>query len=286
MNQVLQTAGPLSAALLYSVSTYLLRRAALAGTSYRMQLIWTGVGIGLTGVPVLLIVGFPLAAAWIPALVAGASFGAGQFLTVVAVNKGDASIQTPLMGTKVIWVIVVGMVLFGQVSPGRTWLAALLAAAAVFAVGFTRSARSHASSGAIAAALGASASFAVFDSMVASGRYGGLLSGFFAMSVMSAGGFTAGVAALTTRRDEVRETASPVLVAATILLSLQFALQVGVIAAFGQAPEANILYATRGLWSVALAWLIAQNDVRPPRTVFVQRMVGAALLIVAVVLIL
>ena len=288
MTGPIETVGPLVAALIYSLSTFLLRRATLAGVAYRTQLVWTGFAFGVTGIPAVLLAGLPEPGTWIPALLAGSSIGAGQFLTVLAVNRGDASVQTPLMGTKVIWVILISSVAFGIAAPARTWIAALLAAAAVLAIGFSRAARAHASLPAVLAALGSALTFAAFDSIVASGRYGGLLSGFFGMSVMSAGVSVTLVAALAfPRPDRPEPGAMRTLAVASVLLGIQFALQIGVVAAFGRAAEANIIYSTRGLWSVLLAWIIAHRaDVnRPPSGVFVQRLIGSALLVVAVVLV-
>ncbi len=288
MRPLIEVAGPLVAAVIYSLSTFLLRSATLNGVSYRSQLVWTALGIGITGIPPLIIAGPPLPGTWMPAILGGLGIGLGQFLTVLSLTKGDASVQTPLMGTKVIWVVLIGWLGFGISAPPSTWIAAVLAAAAVIVIGFTRASRAHASLPAIGAALASAVSFAFFDSIVASGRYGGLVSGFFGLSIIVAGASTAAVALAAFPRPAAPDRRGASLLAvASFLIFVQFAIQVGVVAWFGRAAEANVLYSSRGLWSVVFAWILVRrdDDLRPPPGVYLQRLLGAGLLVAAVVLV-
>lgn len=56
----------------------------------------------------------------------------------------------------------------------------------------------------------------------------------------------------------------------------------------GDATRINIVYATRGLWAVALTWFLARalqaNEAHVPRRVMLLRLAGALLLTAAVVL--
>ena len=288
MPTLFQTAGPLIAGFLYAVATYLFRRAALNGLRMGHQMLFAGGGITIVGVPFLLAAGVPETPALLAALAGALSFGSGTLLSLLAVHAGDASVQTPLMGTKIPWVILLTVVLFDQSVGVEVWIAAVLVVIAVFAIGFTRSAREHVSVRAVTLALLAGLAYALLDALLGSGRYGGIDSGFFAVTVVGSGvlAMAIGVGTLARRPVRLSRAAWPPLLAGTLFFMVQFTIEAGVISQFGNAPQANILYSTRGLWSVVLAWLVSHGGrtVRPPRRVFLQRMAGAIILVIAVAL--
>lgn len=288
MPSFFQTAGPLSAGFLYAVATYLFRRAALNGLGMGHQMLFAGGGIVLVGVPFLLRAGIPETPALIAAIAGALSFGSGTFLSLLAVHAGDASVQTPLMGTKIPWVVLLTVFLFDQRVGLEVWIAAGLVVIAVFAIGFTRSAREHVSARAVTLALLAGLAYALLDALLGSGRYGGLDSGFFAVTVTGSGVLVVaiGLGTLANRPVRLTRAAWVPLLAGTLFFMVQFTIEASVISHFQNAPQANILYSTRGLWSVVLAWLITHGErtVRPPRLVFLQRMAGAIILVIAVAL--
>ena len=84
--------------------------------------------------------------------------------------------------------------------------------------------------------------------------------------------------------------ARPWLIAGSLCLAFQGLMFVSALAVYGQATEANVLYSSRGLWSVVGVWLVGHwfgNRERHlgPR-ILTARLVGAALLTAAVVLVL
>jgi hypothetical protein len=60
---------------------------------------------------------------------------------------------------------------------------------------------------------------------------------------------------------------------------------------FGEAARMNVVYGSRGVWSVLLVWMLghyfSHTETRQhlPRIVFVRRLVGATLIGAAVVLV-
>ena len=55
-------------------------------------------------------------------LVAGLCFFGGQVFTFVAIRSGDVSIQSPLMGVKVIFVALFSFILKPEEVPGLIWV--------------------------------------------------------------------------------------------------------------------------------------------------------------------
>ena len=75
-----------------------------------------------------------------------------------------------------------------------------------------------------------------------------------------------------------------------ILLALQAVSMTYTLATHGRATAANILYSTRGLWSVLAigllgAWLGTAGEQKLPRAVFRRRLLGSALMLAAIALV-
>ena len=62
------------------------------------------------------------------------------------------------------------------------------------------------------------------------------------------------------------------------------------ISLFGKATEVNVIYSTRGLWSVVAVWWIGHwfknREQHLPRAVLLRRLAGAILLTAAVAMVL
>ena len=80
------------------------------------------------------------------------------------------------------------------------------------------------------------------------------------------------------------------LLGGALCLALQSVMFVSTIAFYGQAAVANVIYSTRGLWSVLAVWLVGhwfQNrEQHLGRRILAWRLCGAMLLLTAVVLVL
>lgn len=295
MSEILLAGGAFASALVYAIATFLMRRAALGGAGVAMQLFASGLGITLAASPMIVLFGLPDPETLGFAILAGCAFGLGQFLVTVSILYGDASVQTSLMGAKVLWVALFSALLFGIRFSTELWLAALLVVVAVFLIGFTRSARRHVSLPSIAAAIASTVSYAVTDAMLGSGRFGGFKTPFFATAVTMSGLAILAAAGIIRLFAIRRKTAPPVaptrriklVVAVTgVLLASQFLAFASLLATSGQAARLNILFSSRGLFSIALVWLFVSRSTpeRPPAAVLAQRAAGAVLLIVALAL--
>jgi hypothetical protein len=80
------------------------------------------------------------------------------------------------------------------------------------------------------------------------------------------------------------------LIGGAICLAVQSIMFVSSIAVFGQAAMANVLYSSRGLWSVLAVWFIGHwfhsRELRHGWRVFAGRLLGAGLLLTAILLVL
>lgn len=79
------------------------------------------------------------------------------------------------------------------------------------------------------------------------------------------------------------------LVSGSVLISLQAICIVVAVGVFGDAARVNVVYALRGLWGVALAWLVAWKwggaEAEHSRLTMILRVVGASILTTAVILV-
>ena len=79
------------------------------------------------------------------------------------------------------------------------------------------------------------------------------------------------------------------LVAGSILIALQAICIVVAVGLFGDAARVNVVYALRGLWGVALAWLVARKwggaEAEHARSTMLLRIAGATVLTTAVILV-
>lgn len=279
----------LLAAFLYALGALLLKRTATGAvdvwritfvsniaTSIALAGLW-----GLGGrIPAF-------GALWQPAVVA-LLFIAGQIAAVVALTRGDVSVATPMLGLKILMVAFFTWFLLREPLPPRVWISATLATIAVAFLGISRDrAGMHRAAFTAGCTLVAAASYACFDVLVQRwspawgvGRFPPLV-GFFA----------AAYSLVLIRRFPqplrlVPADVWPYLGTGSALIGVQGLLIISTIAHWGYAAAANVVYSSRGLWSVLLVlavghWL-AREERALGRTLLAFRLVGAALLSAAI----
>jgi drug/metabolite transporter (DMT)-like permease len=231
--------------------------------------------------------------AWQPAVV-GLLFVAGQVLNLLALKLGDVSVATPVLGIKVLLVALLTTVLLGQRIGAALWIAALLSSVAVALLNVSGSHPHRRLGTTILLAVSAAAVYALFDVLVQKwspvwgvGRFLPVMIGFVAVYSLGLRPFG--------RTRKGHDSSAPAaqrrwLAGGAFGLALQSILFVMAIAVYGQATVANILYSSRGLWSVVAVWLVGawfENRERHlGRRVLAWRFIGAALLMSAIVIVL
>jgi drug/metabolite transporter (DMT)-like permease len=284
---------PLLSAVLYVIGVLLLKRAAELGADvWRVSAVcnWAS---AIAFLPLLLLGGTipSVEMLWQPALV-GALFVAGQTIAFVAFRIGDVSVATPVLGLKIILVALFTTVLLGDRLRPALWAAAVLSSVAVALLNRAPSASPHHRIGATILLSGLAATiFAIFDVLVqkwspawGSGRFLPVMIGFVALysvalwllgnksgapsgRIFLRGGFLLGA----------------------ICLAVQSVLFISTIALRGHATAANVLYSSRGLWSVLAVWYVGHwfdnRERQLGSGVLGWRLFGAALLLTAITLV-
>ena len=286
---------PLVCALLYVVAALMLKRASALGVGA-----WR---IGFLANWAMFLLFLPWAllhpgtsepaptSYWQPA-VSGLLFLGGQMFIFLALQKGDVSVTTPVMGTKVLLVALLSLLLHAGAVSLRWWLAAGLSTAAVGLLHFgePHTGRARVGRTVLLAAMSA-LTFSLSDVLLqkwaaawGSGRYLNLM--FFATAVYTFAFVPFFRAPLTAMdRRAWAWTAGGAVLLAINNAGIGFA-----IAHWRSATTVNILYSLRGLFSVGLVWAVghwfASEEQHLTPRVFRARLAGAALMLAAIVLVL
>lgn len=218
-------------------------------------------------------------------------FIAGQITTMMALTRGDVSIVTPVLGLKIILVAIFSTVLLGSALPSEIWLASGLATAGVALLNISgRRQQTHNAVYSILMGLASASAFGLFDICVQVWSPGWGVGRFLPVMFLCSG--TLSLLFIPLFQEplwKIPTGAWPWLIAGCLLISAQAFCIVFTIATWGQAATANVLYSTRGVWSVLLVWLLGSRlgaaEVASGATVWL-RLSGAVLLLGAVVLLL
>lgn len=284
---------PLACALIYVVGAMTVKRAAAFGIGiWRTSFVSNLAMVGLF-VPVWFRYGgqvHPLADYWQPAVTALLFFG-GQTLTFLALSRGDVSVITPVMGTKVILVALFSSLLrVGQV-PFKWWIGAALSTAAIALLHFEGAARGRNVGRTVRLAFGSAVSFGLGDVLLQKWVGGWGMGNYFPPMFLVAGLLSCGFvpffrAPLRAMPGAAWRWVGP----GALLLAVNNAGVVLAVVLVGSATAVNIVYSVRGLFSVLLVWLIGHwftNDEKHlGGRVLRRRLLGATLMVAAIVLVL
>jgi drug/metabolite transporter (DMT)-like permease len=227
---------------------------------------------------------------WQPVAVA-LCFVVGQWLTFLSLERGDVSIATPVLGLKILLVAMfVAASGVGTISP-KLWLAAFLATAGIGLLNRSGSTSHRRVSMTILTAGLAAASYALFDVLVqrwspiwGRGRFLPItlgLAGILSFAFIPR--FSAPLTALPAK-------ALPWLLGGALAIAAQSLVFVSVVATWGQAAQANVVYSSRGLWSVLLVWTVGAHfknrEAQLGGRTLGWRLAGALLMMSAIALVL
>jgi len=290
---------PLASAIVFVVAALLLKRAADLGAD-----VWRTTRIinytsALVSTPLWLLGGtIPSASLWWQPAVAGMLFFAGQVFTLLALSTGDVSVATPVLGVKILLVALLTAVLIGDPIGARLWAAAGLSSAAIALLnvnGGVARAQAHARVGTTLAlaALGATA-YACFDVLVQKWSPVWGTGRFVPLAMACAAAYSLAPHRFGAPRRAPDEQTSPAytrwLVGGAVCFAVQGLMFISSISIYKQATSANVLYSSRGLWSVVAVWGIGHWFTNRERhlgaRVLAWRFVGAILLMAALLMVL
>jgi hypothetical protein len=294
---------PFAASLLYVGSALFLKRASQAGagvwrSTFAMNVMAAAVFAGL---PLVTGTGDGAAPLWQPAVVA-LTFVVGQACTMYALNRGDVSVATPVVGTKVVFVAFFVAMVGGAVT-ADLWASAAMSAGGIVLLNLggrsraarvaaaadpaARSARRRNLTLTIAASLSAAASYGLFDTLMRQWGQGWGAGRLLATTMaFSAAASIAFVPLFEGRLRDVPRAAVGPLLAGAFLLAFQAMFITLAVGWFADTPRINVVYNARGLWSVLAVWLVGHwfgnRELTAGGGVLRWRVAGAGLLLAAI----
>ncbi|MBI3858093.1 MAG: DMT family transporter [Planctomycetes bacterium] len=282
---------PFASSILYVFAALLLKESAGRGAGIWWSAVVNNLVCGVVFGFLWLLGGtLPAPAAWVQPAAAAGLFVAGQVLGFLAIQRGDVSVATPVMGIKVILVALFVTLILGQRVPPVIWAAAALSSAGILFLG---RGGGGAGGGRTAPSLVfgglAAATFALFDVLVqkwspgwGAGRFLPVMLGFVAVYS------TVLVAFARVTGETVPQAAWRPLLLGSLLIAVQGVLLISALALYSKATTINVVYSARGLWSVLVVWSVGHwfgnRERERGAAVFRTRLAGAALLLAAVVL--
>ena len=280
---------PLAAAVVYVAGVLLVKRASDFGVGVWRTTFVANLITALIFTLLLPLGGtFHLELLWQPALVA-VFFVLGQWLNFLALQHGDVSVATPVLGVKIILVAVCTKLLLTSGVSAPLWIAAVLSSLAIALLNRSGSSSHRRVGLTILLASSTASMFAVFDVLVQKwspawglGRFLPVMMGFTALfSFVFLPFFPSSL-------STVKRSAWPWLLGGCAVIGVQAIMFIGCIAAYGGATTANVIYSSRGLWSVVGVWAVghwfSNTEQHLDAAVLRSRLVGALLMMAAIAL--
>ncbi len=282
---------PLLAAIAFAAGSLVYKRAFQEGAGIAHALIFNNVVLGIAFLPLLALDPHPVPwrLAYLPAITA-LTFVVGHLLNVVSLKLGDVSVATPLLGAKVVFVALIARLLFQWPVSGMQMVAATLTSAGVLAMGLADLHHGRRTLVTIGLSLGCAAAFAMTDTLIQLWAADFGVFNFLSLLFLSLGGLSLLTLPFFGRTSlQAPKPAWKWIGAATALSAIQAIIITWTIGHWRDAAGVNIVYGTRGLWSIAFVWWAGRwfgNTERSsagPR-VIAGRLTGAVLILGAVVL--
>ncbi len=281
---------PLVSAFLYAFAAMALKRATeKGGGPWRIGFV-TNCVQALLFAPIWLLGGAPFS--WenlLHAGITGALFFVGQIFTFLALSRGDVSVVTPVLGTKVVLVAGFTVLILRTGIPAVWWWAAGLTVVATVLLGGGSAVKTSELTFKRSLVYGFTAAtmYALTDVLAQQwshqwgfGHFAPAM--FVTVALLSftflpffSGPLTA-LPAVTWRW----------LIGGAILLSAQAMGIAFAIMTHGEATLVNILYTSRGIWTIALVWMVGNwfgntEHTHGPK-VMIRRLIGSGLILIAV----
>lgn len=281
---------PLVAAIVYALGSIVIKRALGLGVTMDQSFHITNLFVGLVFLPLLFFeqkeIDWTLV--WKP-MVMGAVFFLGNWLTFLGIKRGDVSLVTPIMGTKVVWVAIGLVLLTGQIPSRALWIAALLTAMGIFVMGLGDLKSGSHLVLTVSLTLSSAALFGICDVLV-----NWWSASFGAPTFLSIGSMT--VALFSIGMLAFRGKPSLVLAVSLrkwawwggFLIGIQ-AIAMGMsLSHFPDATGINVVYASRGLWVIVLVVvlgpILGNSEHRESGRAFWWRVLGTVILTTAIVI--
>jgi len=284
---------PVGCALLYVISAMMVKRAVACGAGlWRMSFLSNWALVILFAPWWLEIDPARLSGLWHwEPFLAAICFLGGQIFTFLALRTGEVSVITPVMGAKVILVALGSSLLRVGEVPLRWWVGAVLSSVAIALLHLVDGAKSRQVSRAVWLTLASALSYSLSDVMLQRCLATWGVKNFLPPMFLFVGLFSFGfIPFFRAPLGALDARAWRWVGAGAGLLALTNAGIVYSIGLVGSATVVNILFSSRGLFSVLVVWLIghwfSSEEQHLPRRVIACRLTGAALMVAAISLVL
>ena len=290
MRPIAATLFPLCSALGYTFAALMLKRATERGVGPWRVMVIVNCTAALLFAPWWLRGGNPFAwSHFFHAVLSGVTFFIGQILTFLALSRGDVSITTPVLGTKVILVAFFAVLFAGEHLTPTLWIAALLTTLATALLGGEIRTNRERVLPSILFGFSAATAYASADIQQLNWAPGWGFGHYAPVMFATVGALSlAMVSRLPEPLSAMPRRSVAWAVGGGVLLSLQATGIAYSIAEFHEVTLTNILYNTRGVWSVLLVWAAGHWFSNTERSVgnaiMGRRLAGAGLLLLAVLL--
>lgn len=281
---------PLASAIVYALGSIVIKRALKEGVTMDQSFHLTNFAVGVMFLPLLALETAEVdwTEIWKP-LVMGITFFAGTWLTFVGIRRGDVSMVTPIMGTKVVFVALGVVFLTGQSPSLPLWIASFLTAGGIIFMGLGDLREGHHLVFTILITLASAAMFGLCDVLVSSWS-----PDFGAPTFLAVGSLGVAVLSLLMWVSQGRPSLKlPKLGCSwawwgAFLVGLQ-AIGMGVgLSFFDDATGINVVYASRGLWVIVLViffgTFLGNTEHHEKGRDFLWRVAGTVILTVAIVI--
>ncbi len=282
---------PFFCAVVAAFATMLLKRAMDGGVGLTRLLFVSNWVTFLLLLP-LWVLGegpFPWERIYWPVITSIVAMG-GLVFTFLSLRIGEVSVVTPMAGIKVLFVALFSFFLVSEKVRGSWWTGAALTVIAIYLLGGSGVVFRRKNAYAILAAFAGAACFGLGDVLIQ--RWSADF-GFFRYIVISSGLIAVeSFALMPFFHAPLRAVPSKSwrwLITGTVFLSLQWLALAYCFSVYGKATAINIIYGSRGLWSVLLVWMIGpllgNTEKNVGRNIMLRRLAGAVLLCLAIALV-
>lgn len=280
----------LTIAIVYTLATMCMKRSSSAGVGpWRTTVVWNGL-LALASLPCWFIADPPttLSSLLIPFFMSFAFF-LGQLFNALAIQKGDVSLVTPIMGTKVVFVSILAVFLLTDETSIAVWIGAGLAAAGIFLMRGDSHTERKRLLPSILLGLISAITFGAFD--VAMQKYGTGAGYTEITSRTFTFTFFWSLLLIPKWKSSIQKVSRRTwswLVGGGTLHAGQAMVLAFILTNYGEATRVNIVYSSRAFWSIVLVWIIghwfSNTERHLGKAVFYRRLAGSSLLFVAIFL--
>jgi uncharacterized membrane protein len=282
----------LVSAVAYSLGGLFNKQAMAGGCgSYRITafMIWAS---SLLLLPFCLLYSDPLPlGVWYQPLITSVCFSIGTSCFILALRTGDLSIVAPVSGIKPVMNALLVAALLGVNVPVSTWIACGLTAVALIVLRTPNTSTPHSFLRTTLITLLAVLGFALCDTCFQQWAKGWGVLRFAAITFSTAG--LAAFALIPFFNTPWKKLSRPVKIHALLgtLFCAVPALCMGLaLGRYGHAPEVNVVYSTRAIFSIGIVWFFGRRigniEHTAGRAVMAQRLAGALILLIAIALVL